>query len=183
MTHGRKACRTGETCQVRTLTEAIYHQVHHSAADARVVAERLGVRYSYLLDAANPDRDEVQFQARLLVPLMVATSDITILEWMAAQVGCVVTKAEGLATPDPGRELLDVIDRLGALAAADRDAAADGVRDAGEIELLKTRAHAVAREVAEYVAALSTSRGQQRDGPVGAANTGRARKETRCLQF
>jgi hypothetical protein len=68
MTRGRRDCRHGQPCDVRTLAEAIYCAVHHSDLDARAVAERLGVRYTYLMDAANPDREEVQFQARLIVP-------------------------------------------------------------------------------------------------------------------
>lgn len=155
MTTGRKACAHGDHCQPRTFGEVLYHQVHHTGADTTIIAERLSVRRGYLCDSCNPDREEVQFQARLLVPLMVATGDISVLEWMAAQVGCVVTRAIDVAAPsDPNRELLDIIDRLGLLAAADRDALADGVRDPQEIEQLRTRAHAVAQEVAHYVAAL-----------------------------
>ena len=155
MTSGRRACRNGETCQPRTFGEALYHQVHHSVQDARTLAESVGVRAGYLLDAANPDRDEVQFQARLLVPLMRATDDTTLLEWMAAQVGCLVVRAAAVdAVSDPSQELLEIIDRIGALAAAERDAMADGVRDPQEIERLRIRAHDVAKEVAHFVAAL-----------------------------
>lgn len=155
MTSGRRACRNGETCQPRTFGEALYHQVHHSVQDARTLAETIGVRAGYLLDAANPDRDEVQFQARLLVPLMRATEDTTLLEWLAGQMGGVFTRRApiGEAT-DPGRELLDIVDRLGALASADRDAMADGHRDVGEIERLLARAHDVAKEIAHFVASL-----------------------------
>ena len=87
MTEGRRACRSGQRCEPRTLGEAIYCCAHHSDVDARTVAERIGKRYTYLVDAVNPDRGELQFQARLLVPLMLATGNAAPLEWLAREMG------------------------------------------------------------------------------------------------
>jgi hypothetical protein len=83
MTHGRTQCRHGQQCQPRDLAEAIYCCAHHSDIDIKTIAERLNVRVSYLYDATNPDRPNAQFQARLLIPLMVVTGNIAPLRFMA----------------------------------------------------------------------------------------------------
>lgn len=100
MTNGRKTCRSGQACEPRSLGEAIYCATFHSEAEARTVAERMGVRYSYLADAANPDRDGQQFQARrqlLEAPLdapidppsevqaIYMTTDLRYATWYAAR--------------------------------------------------------------------------------------------------
>lgn len=71
------------------LAEAIYRVVHEGrrGVPAKVLADRCGLRHTYLLDAANPDRDEVQFQARWIVPLTLASGDDSIIEYLAHAVG------------------------------------------------------------------------------------------------
>lgn len=100
MTKGRKSCTGGDRCEPRNLAEAVYCAVHHSAIDARTIAERIGVRVGYLLDAANPDRDDMQFQSRHLIPLMTVTGNLLPLKFMAAQMGCLIV-------PMPSAEATD----------------------------------------------------------------------------
>ena len=90
MTKGRKSCTSGDPCEPRNLAESLYCAVHHSAIDARTIAERIGVRVGYLLDAANPDRDDMQFQSRHLIPLMTVTGNLLPLRFLAHQMGCLV---------------------------------------------------------------------------------------------
>lgn len=56
-----------------SLRDALYHTVHDATGGAKALADLIGVRHGYLLDAVNPDRDDVQFQLRLAAPLMNAT--------------------------------------------------------------------------------------------------------------
>ena len=98
MTNGRKQCRTGDRCQPRSLAEVIYHLVHHSAIDARAIAEQLGVRYGYLLDAANPDREDLRLQARHVVSLTQITRDTSLLDFMEHQLGRVAVRVPDAET-------------------------------------------------------------------------------------
>ncbi len=87
MTQGRKDCRQGRKCEPRTVAEAIYCLVHHSDIEPRVLAERLGKRYAYLMDAANPDRDTVQFQIQMLIPAMQLTNNWMPLQFLCREMG------------------------------------------------------------------------------------------------
>jgi len=98
-THNRKACRQGRRCDARSLGDALYCTVHHSDVEAKQLAERLGIRYGYLLDAANPDREDAQFQLRLLLPLVVATGRTEILDYLEREVGRVAFAVPTAADP------------------------------------------------------------------------------------
>lgn len=113
MTTGRKACRGGAPCQPHSVGEAAYCLIHHSEIDARRLAELLGVRYGYLLDAANPDREEVQLQTRLIVPLTMQTGNPVLVEFIARAVG-----GTFLLLPDSADTLPDVVTQIGAVASA-----------------------------------------------------------------
>lgn len=90
MTHGRKACRSGDRCAPTTLADALYCAAHHSTPTMTAIAAALGVRPSYLADASNPDRDDTHFQARWLVPLMQVTDNLAPLRFLAAAMRCVL---------------------------------------------------------------------------------------------
>lgn len=101
MTRGRKACTSGDRCEPRTLAESLYCCVHHSGIEPRIIAERIGVRVGYLLDAANPDRDDMQFQSRHLVPLSIVTGNLLPLRFLATALGCLVVPVlQGEASDD-----------------------------------------------------------------------------------
>lgn len=85
MTTSRRQCRQGQPCEPRNLAEAIYCCAHHSGLDITTVAERIGVSRSYLYDATNPDRQDTHFQARLLVPLMMVTGNLTPLRFLSRE--------------------------------------------------------------------------------------------------
>lgn len=65
MTTSKKDCEAG-LCKPRTFAEGLYHDVHHGKLAPKEVAEICGMRPALLLDAANPFRDDTQFQARRL---------------------------------------------------------------------------------------------------------------------
>lgn len=98
MTKVRKSCTGGVRCEPRNLAESVYCAVHHSAIDARTIAERIGVRVGYLLDAANPDRDDMQFQSRHLIPLMTVTGNMLPLKFIAVQMCCLIVLTRWIDT-------------------------------------------------------------------------------------
>lgn len=119
MTAGRRACRSGQPCQPRTLSEVIYCVVHHSDVDAGTLAEFIGVRRGYLIDAANADRDEVQFQLRWLIPVTLRSGNDALMRYLARGCGgAFVVLPLGQAGPSDAtahaaticREVADVLD-------------------------------------------------------------------------
>lgn len=86
MIRSGKDCRAGLGCDRDTLAATIHCQAsHHPEKKMEVIADEMCVSKSYLANAANPDIDTHQFQARLIVPLCRATKDMGVLRLMARQ--------------------------------------------------------------------------------------------------
>ena len=101
MTRSRKQCRGGHQCDPRTWSEALYCLVHHSDLEPAEIAARIGKRVGYLLDAANPDREETKFQADLLTAVMHVTGNLAPLRYLCGEFGGVfVALATGPASED-----------------------------------------------------------------------------------
>jgi hypothetical protein len=134
MTRSRSECRSGHRCDIQSLSDAVHCVIHHSDLSLNEIAERLGVRPGYLSDAANQDRDEVQFQARLIVPLTAVTGRSTVLEYVAHSAGFAMTPIPAVALRQhSAMDDLDVaVQDLGQTAAQVRSALADGVVGADE---------------------------------------------------
>jgi hypothetical protein len=149
MTKSRRQCESGDLCEPRTLAESIYCMVHHSGMDPEEIAKALIVRKGYLLDAANPDRDEVQFQARMLVPAMKATENITPLRFLCREMEGVFVPLPDVshAHDDVYRGLCDAIEEMGQSSGAVKKALMDDVVTEDEADI-------VDREIDEAVAAL-----------------------------
>ncbi len=150
-TVGRKACRSGKRCEIRSLGDAIYHAVHHSDVPTPTLAERLGVRLGYLCDAANPDRDTAQFQARLIVPITLLTGDFTMLDYLEREVGRVafaVPQSPAGEHADLFTALAEAMRELGEDAESLRIAVDDGTITSEEAEAFE-------READETIAAIA----------------------------
>lgn len=139
MTVNRRRCRAGDPCRPRTLQEAIYCLVHHSAADAKTIAERAGVRYGYLLDAANPDRDEIQFQSRLIYPCSEAGANDVVIEFLCRQ-------RDGVFVPIPSL----MLDGAQSLALAQLDVVRELGEDAAKLQDILRNHHIDAQEADEF---------------------------------
>ena len=70
-----------------TFEDALYSVVHESDKPAKAIASEIGVRHGYLLDAANPHRDDNQFQARLIVPVTKASGNDALVRFIAHAAG------------------------------------------------------------------------------------------------
>jgi hypothetical protein len=81
-----------------TLREALYDVVHHSRIPAKVQAEELGIAYSYLCNAANPNLDGngFDYQLRLLIPHTRLTDNYASLDYIERALGRV-----GIAVCEP----------------------------------------------------------------------------------
>lgn len=139
-TSSRKECCSagGQKCDLRNLGDSLYHVVHHSELSARELAEQLGVRPGYLLDAANPDRDDTQFQLRLLAPLTRLSKNDALIEAVARGCGGVFVRTPTLTgrhadiAHQSTRVLREVCEAIEAPAAAvENDARIDAAECAG----------------------------------------------------
>lgn len=149
MTHSRRVCRQVQPCEPRALLEAIQCCVLHSDRESSSIAEALGVRRGYLLDAANPDREELQFQARLLSPLMHVTQNATPLRYLAREQGFALVE---LPRTDPAdgdirQKFLHVVTELGEGSSAIERALSDG-------EVTADEAARIHRELDDTIEAL-----------------------------
>jgi hypothetical protein len=150
MTSSRRQCRQGSPCEPRNLAEAIYCCAHHSGLDIATIAERLGVSRSYLYDATNPDREDTQFQARLLVPLMAVTGNLSPLRFLARSFDVAVVElpaSGGQGADDIRQAFMRVVREIGEDSAAIESALSDGHVSTNE-------AVRVTREISETVETL-----------------------------
>lgn len=154
------AQRSGERNlnDIHTLDEALARALHDSGRRTETVAGEIGVRRAYLSDALNPDRDEMQFQARLLITFCRSTASMLPIAWLADQLGYVlVPREQATQSRDIAIETLDVADEAGQLSHAVRHAYADGLLSEQERSDIRAHAHRVQREAAEVVRAVSLS--------------------------
>jgi len=120
-------CTSKHACSPTTLSEIVYCAVHHSEPPAKAIADFLGCRTGYLLDSANPDRAEVQFQLRLFVPLLRFTGRTDLFEAFATLAGFVAFQPPtGQPSIDMLRETARTAHEFAALVDESAAALADG---------------------------------------------------------
>lgn len=163
MTETRTRCTLGRACEPRNLAEAVHCVARHSAISTHELADRLGIDYGRLVKWTEPN-GRCTLPGRLFGPLAIHTGRADHIAWVAREAGLLVAEPAGPAhTDDPSLELLDIVERLGRLAAADRDAHQDGVPSDQEIASLLSRAQQLALEVRAYERALlGRTAGRQR---------------------
>lgn len=121
-------CRLSPRCVPRTLGQALECAIKHGPTPMKAIADAIDVQYHYLKSAADPHRDDTQFQLRLLVPLLRATGDLSLLRFLAAEVGCAVVELPSCLPSDDEvfRQLALVVQELGEGSAETQRAFADG---------------------------------------------------------
>lgn len=124
-----------------TLRDALHDNIHGSKVPLKQLADDLGISYSYLANAGNPNLEEFHFQLRHLVPLMKATGNTAVLDYLEHSMGRVafrVPVAEGEHLPITSN-LLQIIQHVGDLSGKIEEALADNKierREAKDIEPL-----------------------------------------------
>lgn len=133
MTQGRKACRAGESCTPRTFDEALYCLVNHSEKDAGELAEAIRHRRGYLIDCANPDRDN-HLHASDLPTLTTRSGNTVAIEYLARACGGVFVPLPTAGVLDPRSAALSVMRHLGEATQELELALADGLIEPDEAE-------------------------------------------------
>lgn len=101
MTNSRKQCRAGQRCEAGTFAEAVDCQLHHSEVPLGVIAERAGIRESYLRTCASQYDETHNLQAKLLAPITIASGNYALLDFIERLVGRVAIRLpRGCAVAD-----------------------------------------------------------------------------------
>jgi hypothetical protein len=152
---GRKACRSGQRCEIGSLAEAIDCTVHHSDPTLKQIAERIGKTEGYLRASSSQYDDSHKFQAELIVPITVATGNFAILDYMERQVGRVaLTVPDGLGRGDVFERTADLMRELGEAIEEIRRTLTDGRVEAAEAERVKKEIHDIQRAAAALQACV-----------------------------
>jgi hypothetical protein len=70
-----------------TLRDALHDNIFNSGRPAKQIADELGISYSYLASAGNPNLEEFHFQLRHLIPLTKATGNYDTLDYIERTLG------------------------------------------------------------------------------------------------
>jgi len=82
-----------------TLKERLYHTIHLNPKPLKAIAEEIGVSGNYLSRSALPDQEEsdtgsgCRFPLNKLIPLIRATNDFSILDYIEESLGRVAIQA------------------------------------------------------------------------------------------
>ena len=114
---------------ISTLRDALHQNIHESGVPIKRLADELGMSYSYLANAGNPNLEGFDFQLRKLLPLMKATNNTAVLDYLEHSMGRVafrVPEATGQNMPITA-ELLEMVKHMGELAGKIESALGDNV--------------------------------------------------------
>ena len=143
-----KVCRSGDRCVVSSFGELIYCVVHHSELPPKAIADALGMRVGYLLDSANYDREDTQFQGRKFLPLLRVTNRWDAMETLAGMAGGVFFQVPSVTTDSQ-----DVVEQSSKLLREFSDVLAVAAKAADGVSA--SEAGAVAREGREAIREIS----------------------------
>lgn len=143
-TNSRKQCTAGDRCKPRDEREALYCLLHHSEQSLQEIAAFLGKRPGYLMDAGNPDREDLHFQAELVSRVTRFTNNPVYIDAIAHNAGGVFVPTPRVSadfgeanvhTATVLREVADVLQSLASIFADRRvtdEELADGERQIDE---------------------------------------------------
>lgn len=152
-----------------TLKDCIHRMLQDSPVPPRQLAEELGVSYSYLMNAGNPDLSEFKLAARLIVPLTRLTGDFSAINFIENSLGRQVftlPTTSGSDIKSVQARLLATVGGFGQLTETSAAALADGKISAREALELERLGYHLITEILEYLRAVETCR-KERAGYVG----------------
>lgn len=105
------------------LFNAIRALVHESGVPPKAIADDAGIRYGYLLRAADEHQDDVQFQARWVGPVTRAANNDCLIKFLAIDCGGVFYRLNRSASMDAetARSLKEFGEYISSLADAQDD--------------------------------------------------------------
>lgn len=100
-----------------SLRDALHQNIHESGVPIKRLADDLGISYSYLANAGNPNLEDFHFQLRHLVPLMKVTDNLAVLDYLEHCVGRVAFRVPEVSGEhfEVTQELLHIVSHVGEL--------------------------------------------------------------------
>lgn len=140
-----------------TLRDALHETVHNGGVPMRRLADQLGISYSYLANAANPNLEDFNFQLRHLMPLINATGSFAVLDHIENACGRVA-----FCLPQAGKDhleitqgLLELVGRIGDLSHKMREILADGQIDQHEYKRVEPVFFGLLQEISGLMASTA----------------------------
>jgi hypothetical protein len=108
-----------------TLKDSLYKTIHRNAKPLKVIAEEIGMSENYITRAALPDSEEsdtgtgCRFPLNKLIPLIKATGDFAVLDWIErdlGRVGVVIPAHKQKTVKDVCHLTMDAVNKFGILA-------------------------------------------------------------------
>ena len=81
-----------------TLRDSLHNNIFNSGRPVKQIADELGISYSYLASAGNPNLEEFHFQLRHLIPLTNATRNFETLDFIEKVLGRVAFTVPNMET-------------------------------------------------------------------------------------
>jgi hypothetical protein len=140
-----------------TLRDALHETVHNGGVPMKRLSDQLGISYSYLANAANPNLDDFNFQLRHVMPLINATGNYAVLDHLENACGRVA-----FCLPQAGKDhleitqgLLELVGRMGDLSHKMREILADGKVDEQEYKRVEPVFFGMLQEIAGLMASTA----------------------------
>ncbi|MCK5680738.1 phage regulatory CII family protein [bacterium] len=148
---------------IATLKEAIHQLISDSKIPARTLAEEMGISYSYLMNAANPEISELKLAARLLIPLTRITGDFSAIDFIENSLGrTALPLPKGKAeVSEIKTKLFDSVGCFGALVKNATDALAGNKISAWEARELEQSGYELISKTLEFLQAVELCRKEQ----------------------
>lgn len=140
-----------------TLKDVLHEVVLQSPVPTRRLAEELGISYSMLMNASNPDQPEFKLQARLIVPITKLTGDTRLIEFLAQACGLIVMTLPETRPRESElhSELALSARRFGDLVSQLGDALADGRVSVVEAKRVEREGRALLQQVSVLLAKVA----------------------------
>lgn len=140
-----------------TLRDALHESVHNGGVPMKRLADQLGISYSYLANAANPNLEDFNFQLKHLMPLINATGSYAVLDYLENACGRVA-----FCLPQAGKDhleitqgLLELVGRMGELSHEMSMILADGNVDPHEYKRVEPVFFGLLQEIAGLMASTA----------------------------
>lgn len=110
-----------------TLRDSLHDTIFNSGRPAKQIADELGISYSYLASAGNPNLEEFHFQLRHLIPLTKSTRNFEVIDHIERTLGRVAFTVPNLtSTTEVTAETANIVREAGHLLTEMAQALADG---------------------------------------------------------
>jgi len=140
-----------------TLRDALHETVHNGGMPIKRLTDQLGVSYSYLANAANPNLEDFHFQLKHVMPLIKATGNFAVLDFLenaCGRVAFVLPETSG-DQADITAGLLEMGGKIGALFNEMNGILADGKIEAHEFKRVEPLFFELHRLAAQVMAATA----------------------------